>query len=288
MAIFRRIFRSEYMRAKRGFKNIILSFGILMSSITMGQGYKAATEIGVFGGGSYYIGDLNPNQHFVFSKPAFGLIYRYNLSTRHSIRATALYGNIFGDDARAKQQSEQNRNLSFKSKVLELAIGYEIDLFKYSINDMKYPISPYFFYQIAYTRINPTTEFNGNDIALQPLGTEGQGTSLSTRNRYSLNQIAIPLGIGVKINLRKRLAISLEYGVRKTFTDFLDDVSGNFVDSEQLRIENGPLAADLSDRSINDNGGINRGNPNNKDWYTFYGLHLTFKPFKRSRCPSDF
>lgn len=253
-------------------------------SFGWGQSMEASTEIGVYAGGSYYIGDLNPNKHFVYSKPAFGIIYRYNLSTRHSIRATAFYGNVQGDDAVAKDPAQVNRNLSFKSSLLELAIGYEIDLFKYRINDMKYPISPYFFYQIAYMRMNPKAEFNGNDIALQPLGTEGQGTSLSSKKPYGLNQITIPLGIGIKMNLCKRVAVSFEYGIRKTFTDYLDDVSGNYADAEVLRAENGHLAASLANRSLVETGGFNRGNPGTKDWYAFYGFMLTFKPFKYDVC----
>ena len=85
------------------------------------------------------------------------------------------------------------------------------------------------------------------------------------------------------MNLKKRLAISIEYGIRKTFTDFLDDVSGNYVDTDILAAENGPLAAELADPSLDgaSRTGFNRGNSSTKDWYAFYGLMITFKPFKR-------
>ena len=145
---------------------------VLLLNSAHGQAYKTCTEIGFYGGGSYYLGDLNHRQHFTNSRAAYGLVYRYNLSTRHSLRATAFYGTVYGDDAEGRTQAQVNRNLSFESSVFELAIGYEIDLFKYRITDMKYPISPYFFYQLAYMRMNPTTLYNGNEIALQPLGTE--------------------------------------------------------------------------------------------------------------------
>src|SRR5690606_3722723 len=105
-----------------------------------------------------------------------------------------------------------------------------------------------------------TTEFNGNEIALQPLGTEGQGTSLSTKKNYSLNQFTVPLGIGIKLNIKDGLAISLEYGIRKTFTDYLDDVSGYYVDTDILARENGTIAASLSNRSLESTYGTNRGN----------------------------
>ena len=252
------------------------------------QGFKTAAEMGVYGGGSYYIGDLNRTRHFIDSKLAGGLVFRYNLSLRHSLRFTANYGNVFAYDSDSRSAEQRNRNLSFKSRIMELAVGFEVDLLKYRISDMKYPFTPYFFYQLAYTRMNPKAEINGNEVALQPLGTEGQGTGIEgTKSRnYSLNQLTVPLGIGFKFNIRKRVAISIEYGIRKTFTDFLDDVSGNYVDADLLAASNGPLAAELADRSLDgaSSAGLNRGNPGNKDWYTFYGIMLTFKPFKRDIC----
>lgn len=244
--------------------------------------------MGFYGGGSYYIGDLNPTKHFVYSKPAFGGIFRYNLTKRYSLRFTACYGQIYGSDADSDDPFQVERNLSFKSDVFELAFGIELDVFNYNINNMKYPITPYFFYEIAYFKFNPVGEMNGQDYALQNLGTEGQGTSLSDKNPYKLNQISIPLGIGLKFNLRPRMAISIEYGIRKTFTDYLDDVSGNYVDPDLLGAYNGSLAAEFSDRSLGNSNlshvGFNRGNSSNKDWYAFYGLMFTFKPFKENIC----
>jgi hypothetical protein len=267
---------------------LIVILSLSTSIVSFSQGFKTAAEFGFFGGGSYYIGDLNPSKHFVYSKPAFGAIFRYNLTTRYSLRFTATYGNVYGSDADSDDPFMVQRNLSFKSDVLELAFGVELDLFKYRINDMKYPITPYFFYEIAYFKMNPTGEMNGEDYSLQALGTEGQGTSLNDKNPYKLNQLSVPLGIGLKFNLRARLAVSFEYGIRKTFTDFLDDVSGSYVDPDLLAAYNGSLAAEFSDRSINDNGlsnvGFNRGNSSNKDWYVFYGMMITFKPFKENVC----
>lgn len=264
---------------------LIVSF---FSFYSFSQGFKTASEFGFFGGGSYYVGDLNPTKHFVHSKPAFGAIFRYNLTTRYSLRFTAKYGNVYANDSDADDPFQVQRNLSFYSDILELAFGVELDLFKYRINDMKYPISPYFFYEIAYFKMNPTADLNGEDYALQSLGTEGQGTALNDKNPYRLNQISIPLGIGLKFNLKARLAVSIEYGIRKTFTDYLDDVSGKYVDPALLAHYNGSLAAQLSDRSLNDNGlsnvGFNRGNSSTKDWYSFFGVMITFKPFKENIC----
>lgn len=270
-------------------KYLVLLLTVLTVSLAGAQSsFNTRFEMGFMGGGSYYIGDLNPVKHFVYSKPAFGAIFRLNMTTRYSFRFTGTYGSVYADDADASDPFQVQRNLNFRSNILELAAGVEIDLLKYRINDMKYPVSPYFFYEIAYFRMNPVTDYNGNEVALQSIGTEGQGTSLNDKGRYRLNQISIPLGIGVKFNLRKRLAISVEYGIRKTFTDYLDDVSGNYVDPVALSAANGPMAAELSDRSLNGNEfsnvGFNRGNSSTKDWYSFYGIMITFKPFKYNVC----
>jgi hypothetical protein len=272
-------------------KNLITL--LLLSQLTYGfnqsQSFRRAFEVGIMGGGSYYIGDLNPTTHFKYSDWAAGLIMRYNLSTRHSFRLTVSYGNVYGDDAKSNDAFQQNRNLSFYSSIFEIAAGFELDLVKYRINDMKYPISPYFFYEIAYFRMNPKVknEF-GDEIVLQELSTEGQGTILNSKRPYSLNQISIPLGIGIKFNLKKRLAISIEYGIRKTFTDYLDDVSGKYVNPLALQAIKGPLAAELADPSLNRQSyfseGMNRGNPRTKDWYAMYGFMITFKPWKESIC----
>jgi hypothetical protein len=263
-------------------------FCAIWSTTSLGQGFKTSAEVGVFGGGSYYIGDLNPSKHFVYSKLAYGGVFRYNLSTRHSLRFNVTYGNIYGEDASSNDPYKVDRNLSFKSEVLEFAFGVELDLFKYRINDMKYPISPYFFYQFAYTRINPKAELNGVEYALQALATEGQGSGIpgTKNNRYKLNQFTVPLGIGLKFNLRRRVAISIEYGIRKTFTDYVDDVSGDYQDTDVITDLNGPLAAEFTDRSLSggSKAGLNRGTSLNKDWYSFYGIMLTFKPFKKNVC----
>ncbi|MFD1553776.1 hypothetical protein DNU06_09695 [Putridiphycobacter roseus] len=249
--------------------------------------FKKAFEFGFFGGGAYYIGDLNPTEHFVYSKPAGGIIMRYNLSTRHSMRFTATYGNVYGDDALSADDWQVNRNLNFSSDIYEVAAGFEICLKKYAINNMKYTFTPYLFYELAYFRMNPKTQYEGNDVFLHEIGTEGQGSDLSDKRSYSLNQLSVPLGVGFKFNLMKRVAVSFEYGIRVTFTDYLDDVSGNYVDNATFANLRGPIAAQLADPSLNGMSsipGTARGNSNTKDWYAFYGAMITFKPWKYNVC----
>jgi len=136
---------------------------------------------------------------------------------------------------------------------------------------------------------NPRTDYEGDWYDLQPLGTEGQGTTgYPDRTPYSLTQLAIPFGVGFKFSLSKNASLGIEYGIRKTFTDYLDDVSTTYADTSGLKAENTRIAMLLSDRSGRYYPeGYNRGDENNKDWYTFLGVTLTFKINGSSKdCPA--
>jgi hypothetical protein len=74
--------------------------------------------------------------------------------------------------------------------------------------------------------------------------------------------------------------MGLEWGLRRTFTVYLDDVSGKFMDANLIAYENGSTASALSDRSLSVEGsnvGKKRGNPTTKDWYSFIGVTITYK-----------
>jgi hypothetical protein len=117
------------------------------------------------------------------------------------------------------------------------------------------------------------------------LGTEGQGSSLNSKNQYSLTQLTIPLGVGCKLSLGKKASMTFETGIRKTFTDYLDDVhSESYVDLDVLAAENGPLAAALANRSLNGNRYGKRGTEATKDWYFFSGMMLTFRMGAPNKC----
>lgn len=239
-------------------------------------------EIGLFLGGSYYTGDLNQMGHFNnLTQPAGGGVFRYNFNPRFAVRANGFYGTIKGDDASTSSFAQQQRNLHFKSNILEFSGIGEFNFLDYRMGNDKYPFTPYIFGGLGVFKHNPRALLNGNWIDLQPLGTEGQGTPLSDKKPYKLTQLCIPFGVGIKTNLAKRIGLTIEWGMRKTFTDYLDDVSGRYVDPFQLAAYRGVAAAVLSDRSLvrdsYGNVGRQRGNPTTKDWYCFSGFILTFK-----------
>ena len=114
---------------------------------------------------------------------------------------------------------------------------------------------------------------------MQNLGTEGQGTtSFPNRKKYAITQLSIPFGGGVKIGVSENFNIILEYGLRKTFTDYLDDVSMTYVGSP-FPTEFDLLTMELSDRSLDgpQAEGIARGDETNNDWYSFSGITLSFR-----------
>jgi len=243
-----------------------------------------SAEIGVFLGGSYYIGDLNPLHHFnEFTKPAGGIIFRYNFNPRLAARANVLVGSIQGDDSYSNSVGQQQRNLNFKSPITEGSVQLEFNFLDYQIGNEKRKFTPYIFFGLGVFQFNPQGEFNGNWVALQPLGTEGQGLQGgASKKKYKLVQMSIPFGVGVKANLSKSIGLSIEWGMRKTFTDYLDDVSKRYYDPVLIAAARGTTAATMSDKSIGTdpnytNTGRQRGNSTTKDWYSFAGIVLSFK-----------
>ncbi|MES2880762.1 MAG: DUF6089 family protein, partial [Bacteroidota bacterium] len=126
----------------------------------------------------------------------------------------------------------------------------------------------------------------GNTLVyLQPLNTEGQGIQGYPSQPYKLMQFAIPFGAGIKYAISDKVHLGLETGLRKTFTDYLDDLSTNYADANDLLAQRGQLSVDLAYRGDElPNGDINypakgqtRGGAKYKDYYYFTGLHLTFK-----------
>ena len=264
---------------------IILFFlALTQLGFSQRQTNKSRSEIGFMVGGSYYLGDLNQYMQFRNTHLAGGLIYRYNVHSRLAIRTTFNYGVVEGDDADAQLSQNQQRNLNFTSTIWELASGTEFNYSPFQIGHNRYKGTAYIFTQLAVFRMNPKTEFNGDEVELRDLGTEGQGTSITSKRKYGHYQLAIPLGIGARVSVGKRASFGGEIGIRKTFTDYLDDVGSDYyADYDRLLAESGPIAAELSNRSGSRFG--RRGDAGTKDWYVFSGISLTFRLGQPDSCP---
>lgn len=267
--------------------------GFFLSATAIAQ----EKEFGFFVGGSNYFGDLNPSYSFKETRPAASIFYRYNFNPRMSFRAAMSYNWVTASDSKQKKYPYLiARNLNFSDQIIEVAGTYELNFFKFNPLKKKDRFSPYIFAGASIFYFQPTTKFNGTKYRLQELGTEGQkGYDENNNNGYNTFAFAIPFGGGLKWAINKKLSLNVEFNSRKTFTDWLDDVSGNFPDAETLFVvdENGYIAAILSDRSPETGiapiavKGKQRGTSKDKDRFNFFGIGLTYTIFN-PKCPRPY
>lgn len=269
------------------FLHIIICILSVFASFASAQNFtpKSRTELGFLIGGSHYFGDLNQEKHLRATSPAGQILMRYNIHSRLAWRTNIGIGKVFGDDSKSSDPLLINRNLSFNSIIIEAATGVEFHYLKFQIGHKKYNFTHYILAQLGIFYMNPKAMLNGEEYVLRDMGTEGQGTALNSQKRYSLIQLGVPLGIGFKFSPTPRITIGLEYGIRKTFTDYIDDVKVNTYLSNARMIEaNGEAAAQLANRSLDQNEFGVRGNSNTKDWYSFFGLTATIQIGKHNTC----
>ena len=259
-----------------------LLFFILLGATLPGQAQRV--HIGVFGGLAAYNGDLTEK---IFPKKvtngAIGLTANYELKDQVTLRAGFTYAVVGGADRFSDNPELIKRNLSFETQLWEFsAVG---EYYFFNLYDRRY--SPYIFGGLAIYHFNPYA-FNGTEekIFLKPLSTEGQGlTGYEGRESYSLTQVAIPFGGGIKFAVNDNLRIGLEGGLRKLFTDHFDDLSTTYVDPNDLLAQRGQLAVDMSYRGDEvptgdpnyPQKGAQRGGEKSKDYYYFTGLHITYR-----------
>ena len=261
-------------------KNLLILIAFIGLGFTANAQYKENTEVGFIGGASYYLGDLNTT-HFNNSLPFGGIVIRKNIDRRFSYKAELLYLNIAADDrVDATDTIAINRGLHFRSSVFELSGQIEFNFLPFEAGNALYTWTPFVYTGLSFFHFNPQAENkDGLWVNLQELGTEGQGsTSFPERKKYPLTQLAIPLGGGLKIAVNPSFNIILEYGVRKTFTDYLDDVSKTYPLTNGGDISDITNATyEMSDPNGTHIAGDQRGNPDKKDWYSFVGITLSFK-----------
>jgi len=233
------------------------------------------------GGFSNYQGDLQ-TKYFSLDQAnaAFGAGVKYDLTSHFSVRGGFMFATVGATDKK-NQDLLKARNLSFETRILEGSF-----LLEYTLLDLsEKKLSPYVFAGAAVYHFNPYAyDTLGNKIYLQPLGTEGQGLAgYPDRKLYSRTQFAIPFGGGVKFRIADNAVISYEIGLRKLFTDYLDDLSKTYVDPFVLAQQRGMKSVEMSyrggelkggDPSYPADGSV-RGGPKYKDWYYFTGLTLS-------------
>jgi hypothetical protein len=235
-------------------------------------------EAGIFAGSANYKGDIAPTIELSEYHPAYGVSLRYNYTRYFSVKTNLLVGQISGSDANFQSPIARERNLSFRSDITELSFQGEYSPLGFDILAGK-TTTPYFFGGIGGFIFNPQANINGTWYDLQPLGTEGQGMT-GYNTKYKRFSLSFPMGIGLRFSLNRRVNLGFEIGMRRTFTDYLDDVSKYYPDLEALRASS-PTAANLSYRrpeltGENDTPNQNRGTLKGKDRYLIMGINLSF------------
>jgi len=246
----------------------VLSVLLVVSFYAEGQSFYAARRerslIVVGGiGTSSYLGDLKNDKDYLDAKPTVNIGLQYYLGNRFSVRAEATWFQLKGDDSKAPLESGRlNRNLSFESNNFEFNATGHVSLLPMGKRFyQRPPVNLYAFAGLGGLYFNPTTTYQGQKYALQPLHTE--------LVNYSRFTIVIPMGIGAKFKVGPFFNLSIEGGFRKTFTDYIDDVSTTHKGAAAF---SDPIAAALSDRRPEiglapaEVGSI-RGNSSNKDSY---------------------
>ncbi|MFA5417935.1 MAG: DUF6089 family protein [Bacteroidales bacterium] len=232
-------------------------------------------EIGLFGGGSYYLGELNPGMPFVQTQAAYGISGRYYNSSRWSYRLSYYHGKVTGSDE--KYGGVPDRDLNFVSDLNDFALLAEFNFWPYFTGSKKDYFTPYIFGGVGFFTFSPETL---DGVKLQPLGTEGQNETprFDGRSPYHQYSLSIPFGIGFKYSLSKRVGLNLEWGMRKTFTDYIDDISKTYAHNPDI----------IADPTQTHRAGQQRGDDKNFDWVAYAGVTISYKfdLYSKKRCNS--
>ncbi|HVZ96003.1 MAG TPA: DUF6089 family protein [Chitinophagaceae bacterium] len=252
-------------------KFYLLSFFILISGMCQAQEWDLELMPGV----AAYNGDLTERRIALnYFRPAAALNLKYNSGDYFNFRIGFSYARIGADDKDNPSPLLKERNLSFRSNIFELNVMGELTLF----DPESFDSYPYVMGGVGIFHFNPYAfDDNGRKVFLQPLSTEGEGLKeFPGRKKYSLYQICIPVGFGWKWTIKEKWNISYEFGYRITFTDYLDDVSKNYVDFGILQQEKGNEAVALSYRGTRPFNAATdiRGNSAIKDSYFFNGIKI--------------
>ncbi len=205
-------------------------------SVTLFAQKKA--DLGIFVGGAYYQGDINHARLFYHVNPSYGVLYRFNLNKRFAFRGNLIISSLSGSDKDFTYGYQTHRNWEFSTPLVDVSGQAEFNFKKYHVGKKQYPHSPYVFLGLSFI------------------------IASYAENPYI---IGVPFGLGYKQNIGKRFGIGVEWGYRKTFSDYIDNLSGE-------RLYPAIVTSPSQKFSLKQ-----RGNFRNTDWYSIFGLFITYK-----------
>ena len=266
-------FRTNRKQTNSVLKTVTISILILAS---FGTSYSQSWEIGGMAGASNYHGDLAFNVVPKESHFSGGVFFKYNINEYWAMRPTVSYLKISGADSNFNEY--KIRNLSFRNNIYEVSNVMEFNFQPFSRRSVHNENTFYAMLGIAGYIHKPEAKMDGEWHDLRTAQTE--------RVNYKLIQISVPFGVGFKQSFGDNLILGFEAGWRKTFTDYLDDVSTVYPELntstngiKQFADRSWEVTEDNQPRS---NAGDMRGDPNFKDWYfqTAFSLSYRFTPIK--------
>jgi len=203
-------------------------------------------DLGLTGGFSYYIGEINPSAQVINKlKPSLGVFYRKNLNKRYALRGGFNYAKLTATDKFRSTEISQFRHLSFLSDLWEAYGVLEFNFIPYQINNRATSrFSPFVFIGLAAFWVSPEVRGRGFDVV-----------------ESDMISVSVPFGVGVKFNFVGNLGFGIEWGMRKTYSDEVDGLPETYANGYQLS------------------------NSQNNDWYSIVGITLNYKILThKDRC----
>ncbi|MFZ4105798.1 DUF6089 family protein [Flavobacterium sp.] len=194
-------------------------------------------EVGVFFGGSNYIGDVGKTNYVNPNEAAFGILYKWNKSPRHAWRISYTQSKITANDLDSNVPGRYKRGYNFENNIKEISAGLEFNFFDFNLHEFGLKVTPYIYSGLCYTNYDELYVSNGE-----------------TKKYINQGAFAIPMTVGVKSNITPSIIVGFEVGARYSMTDNLDGSlpKNNFYNNFKF------------------------GNINSNDWYVFSGLTLTY------------
>ncbi|WAC40757.1 DUF6089 family protein [Pedobacter sp. SL55] len=256
---------------------------IVLSAIFVGKSVAQVWEVGLQAGGAGYMGDLNPTNPLKISGLSFGGFVKANFDPNWALSFNYTNGKIKANDAQSTSEQFRQRNLSFSNKLNEFSLLVDFNFFDYFSGGGYSRFSPYLYTGVGVVLFNPKTKYQGSEYELPLYQTEGA--------KYKTAALSVPFGFGIKYNFKNNWTVMSNIGYRNAYTDYLDDVSGNYIDpalySNDPDIR--PMQIMLSDRSGEINGNyigardVQRGDFRKRDTYMFVGIGITYT-FVSQKC----
>lgn len=194
-------------------------------------------EVGVFLGGSNYIGEVGKTNYINPNELAYGIIYKWNKSPRHAWRISYTQSKITANDLDSDVPGRKKRGYNFENNIKEVSLGMEFNFFEFNLHQFDRIITPYIYTGLCYTNYDELYVING-----------------ASKIDINRGEFAIPMTVGVKSNITPNIILGFEVGARYTKTDNLDGSLPKNEDLEPLKF----------------------GNINSNDWYVFSGFTLTY------------